>query len=235
VRAITTGRSGSAVASVRTSTGPVVVKVTTDPGRLARARREVAVLGHLAGHPVPLVPAVRGTVVGADGVAVALEQAAPLPPAGRLTAGDWQAIAALVAAVHLAPAPPGLSEVPGASGLPLVLAHGDCHLDNMVRDGSGRVLLVDWQDARRGDGLDDLVFTWQRAEFEGARPPREEMTATYAAARGLDGAALAPLLDAAELRLLREDWPPFLAMGDESGRTVLARRLAALTSAGRGA
>lgn len=234
VRPITAGRSGSAVAAVRSPAGPAVVKVTTDPGRLARARREVEVLHHLAEGPVLVAPAVLGSAVTAEGVAVALEEGTPLPDAGRLTADDWGAIALLVAAVHAVPVPPGWEEQVVAGPLPPVLEHGDCHVDNMVRDRAGRVLLVDWQEARLGHGLADLVFVWQRAEFAGAHPPREAMTEAYADARGLDRVALAPLLDRIELRLLREEWPPFLSLGDDAGRAALARRLAALTSGDAG-
>jgi aminoglycoside phosphotransferase (APT) family kinase protein len=71
-------------------------------------------------------------------------------------------------------------------GLPTVLEHGDSHVGNVVRDTAGRLQLVDWQEARLGDGLPDLVFAWQRAEFVAARPPRRAMTEAYGDARGLD-------------------------------------------------
>ena len=234
VRELTAGRSGARVLSVGVAAGRVVVKVTTDPGRLERARREVEVLRHLAEPPVTCAPTLVGALSTPDAVALALAEATPLPAARDLGGPDWEALAVAVAEVHRVRGarslglPASRPDLPGS--LPTVLEHGDCHLDNAVRDRSGRVLLVDWQEARLGDGLPDLVFAWQRAEFAGARPPRAAMTEAYADARGLDAAALVPLLDRAELRLLREAWPPFLALGDDAGRAVLEQRLARLTT-----
>jgi hypothetical protein len=116
----------------------------------------------------------------------------------------------------------------GASGLPLVLEHGDCHLENVVRTADGRLVWVDWQECGLGDGIGDLVFLWQRAEFAGARPPRPQMTAIYAEGRGLDPTRLQPALDLVELRLLLYSWPPFLGYGTEAARDVMRSRLAAL-------
>lgn len=237
VRELRTGRSGSLVASVASSSGRAVVKVTTARARLDRARHEVEVLQLLGRHPVPLAPALLAAASTADGVAVALEEAMPLVDAHTLSTSDWRDLAGAIAEVHLVavPATLGLGTRPGpARPLPAVLEHGDCHLDNIVLDAAGRILLVDWQEARLGDGLADLVFVWQRAEFAGAHPPREAMTATYADTRGLDRASLAPLLDRTELRLLEEAWHPFLPLGDDSGRAAMSRRLAALTSDGPG-
>lgn len=118
----------------------------------------------------------------------------------------------------------------GPSPLPLTLEHGDSHLDNILRDHHGALVWVDWQEARLGDGLSDLAFLWQRAEFAGGRPPRPEMTATYADVRGLDPADLQPLLDEAELHLLLHSWPPFLAYGTPAAREIMRRRLVALVN-----
>lgn len=115
-------------------------------------------------------------------------------------------------------------------GLPVVLQHGDCHVENIVTDHDGRPMWIDWQEARPGDGLADLVFLWQRAEFAGARPPREAMTVAYAAGRGRDPGDLQPGIDHTELRLLLDAWPPFLGYGDDTGRAVMRDRLTALTS-----
>lgn len=114
-----------------------------------------------------------------------------------------------------------------------VLAHGDCHLGNLVRGPDGGPLWVDWQEVGLGSGLGDLVFLWQRAEFDGARPPRAAMTASYADARGLRlDRSLRSALDAVELRLLLIAWPAFLSHGSEAGRQVMAGRLTELASGG---
>ncbi|MET0694528.1 MAG: phosphotransferase [Propionibacteriaceae bacterium] len=120
-----------------------------------------------------------------------------------------------------------LAEQP-ALQLPQVLTHGDCHLDNILHDPSGALVWIDWQEAHLGDGLGDLVFLWQRAEFDGARPPRAEMTRGYARARQLDPGELQPLLDRVELQLLLHSWPPFLSYGTPTARDTMRRRLAAL-------
>lgn len=50
----------------------------------------------------------------------------------------------------------------------LTLCHGDCHLDNLLRDPDGRLIWADWQEARKGYGPSDLAFCLQRAEATGA-------------------------------------------------------------------
>jgi hypothetical protein len=95
-----------------------------------------------------------------------------------------------------------------------LLEHGDCHTENIVRDENGGLRWIDWQEARLGEGFSDLIFLWQRAEFAGARPPREAMVDAYSAARNLDNdSRLAAALDVAELRQLFIGWPPFLPYG----------------------
>ncbi len=112
------------------------------------------------------------------------------------------------------------------SGLATVLTHGDCHVGNVLNGPGGRPVWVDWQEVCLSSGLDDLVFLWQRAEFDGAHPPRAAMTAAYAAARGVPrGGALRAALDSCELRRLLVDWPPFLGHGSPDHRQVMTRRL----------
>lgn len=117
------------------------------------------------------------------------------------------------------------------SPLPLALEHGDAHLDNALRDVGGRLFWVDWQEACVGDGIDDLVFCWQRAEFAGAQPPRAQMTAAYAKTRHLSPRELQPMINEVELRLLIHSWPPFLSFGTSASRASLSRRLTALVNA----
>ncbi len=111
------------------------------------------------------------------------------------------------------------------SPLGTVLVHGDCHVGNLLRGPSGP-LWADWQETHLGSGLDDLVFLWQRAEFDGAHPPRGTMTAAYTAARGCSvDAGLRSALAASELRLLLVSWPPFLGYGTADRRRVMTGRL----------
>lgn len=112
-----------------------------------------------------------------------------------------------------------------------VLEHGDCHTENIVRDVHGRFRWIDWQEARVGDGFSDLVFLWQRAEFAGARPPREGMRQAYVTARGLTlDHAVRRSLDLAELRLLFLAWPPFLDYGPPRSQRHMTDRLRDLTA-----
>jgi len=114
--------------------------------------------------------------------------------------------------------------------LATVLTHGDCHTENIVRDASGRYRWIDWQQACLGDGIDDLVFIWQRAEFAGASPPRRAMLAAYADARALQPFVLKPLCERAELRLLLHSWGSYLSYGSPGGRDLMRRRLYTVTS-----
>jgi len=117
--------------------------------------------------------------------------------------------------------------------LPTVLTHGDCHLGNLLRGPTGRILWIDWQEVCLSTGLDDLVFLWQRAEFDGARPPREAMTSAYVHARrlGPDGDFRA-VLAASELRLLLVAWPSYLSYGSKDRQQILTRRLEQLVDEG---
>jgi thiamine kinase-like enzyme len=40
----------------------------------------------------------------------------------------------------------------------MTLCHGDCHLDNLLRDQEGRLIWADWQEIRIGNGPSDLTF-----------------------------------------------------------------------------
>lgn len=110
--------------------------------------------------------------------------------------------------------------------LPGCLVHGDCHAANLLADG-GELVWVDWQEVGLGHGPEDLALLWQRAEADGARPPRDGTLAAYSAARGpLDGLRRAAV--AAEIRLLLVDWPGFLVHAEPGRRTVMVDRLARL-------
>ena len=107
-----------------------------------------------------------------------------------------------------------------------VLTHGDCHVGNLLQGPDGRVMWIDWQEVCLSGGLDDLVFLWQRAEFDGAQPPREAMSAAYAAARRLPlDEAFRSAIAACELRLLLVAWPHFLRYGRQDRQRAMADRL----------
>ena len=55
----------------------------------------------------------------------------------------------------------------------MTLCHGDCHLDNLLRNQEGRLLWADWQEVRIGYGPSDLTFLLQRAEANGVDIARD--------------------------------------------------------------
>ncbi|MDQ3527749.1 MAG: aminoglycoside phosphotransferase family protein [Actinomycetota bacterium] len=116
------------------------------------------------------------------------------------------------------------------AGLAVVVTHGDCHVGNLLHSSTGSTLWADWQEVCLSGGPDDLVFLWQRAEFDGASPPRDAMAAAYGNARNLGqdtdfGRALA----ASELRLLLVEWPEYVSYGTDTQRRIMAQRLTDLT------
>lgn len=103
--------------------------------------------------------------------------------------------------------------------------HGDCHVENLL--ASGEVITwVDWQEVAAGAGPEDLALLWQRAEFDGALPPRTDMIAAYQEALGpASNKSLERQVLAAELRLLLVEWPHFLPYGDSRQQETMLQRL----------
>ena len=114
--------------------------------------------------------------------------------------------------------------------VPVCLVHGDCHAGNLLLDPvDGRLVWTDWQAAGFGHGPEDLALLWQRGEFDGGRPPREEMLEVYARTREIhDRPRLHRAAIGAEIRLALLGWPSFLSAAPSSRREVIYRRLAAL-------
>ena len=105
------------------------------------------------------------------------------------------------------------------------IIHGDCHVENLL-PAEGRLVWVDWQQITTGAGPEDLALLWQRAEFDGARPPRAEMMTAYRDALGtVIDEPLEQLVLAAELRLLLLEWPHFLPYGDERQQETMLKEL----------
>ena len=127
-----------------------------------------------------------------------------------------------------------LGELRGSDdGLPAVLTHGDCHVGNLLHSPTGSTLWADWQEVCLSTGADDLIFLWQRAEFDGASPPRDAMAAAYGNARDLgQGADFGRVLAACELRLLLVEWPEYVFHGTDAQRRLMAQRLEAVVEWG---
>jgi Ser/Thr protein kinase RdoA (MazF antagonist) len=102
------------------------------------------------------------------------------------------------------------------TSFPLTVCHGDCHIDNLLRDGQGQLVWADWQEVRVGPGPMDLSFFCQRAFQAGGMVPLEAMISTYhqqleaETREQLPFALLTEMLDALELRAWLLDWPAYL-------------------------
>ena len=190
-------------------------------------------------------------LVAADDTCLLLEALEPLPRAAEWSKAQWHEIARQLGTLHAAPfddAAPWLrhptSRRPDQAAqafwtpmelelldrvdekLPTCLVHGDLHAGNLLRAPDGELVWTDWQEVGLGQGPEDLALLWQRAESDGADPPREAMLATYAAARGIPhDDTLVQATVAAEIRLLLLDWPVFLQHADPDRRALMRRRL----------
>lgn len=119
-----------------------------------------------------------------------------------------------------------LEQLDGAiAELPVCLLHGDWHAGNLLLNQAGLVW-ADWQEVGVGHGPEDLTLLWQRAEFDGARPPREAMLDAYVRARGIrPDVVLEQAILAAEIRLLLLGWPTHLLHAAPAERQDLLDRL----------
>lgn len=113
--------------------------------------------------------------------------------------------------------------------LPPCLTHGDFPAENLLVDEQGRLVVSGWQGVGFGSGTNDLAMWWQRAEADGADPPRADLLTIYADARGLCAdQTLRTAVVASEL-LLMFGCPERLAPAPAARQAVMARRLRQLT------
>jgi aminoglycoside phosphotransferase (APT) family kinase protein len=113
--------------------------------------------------------------------------------------------------------------------MPDCFLHGDCHVDNLLREGE-QIVWTDWQVARVGSPADDLTFLWSRAQVNGADLPYEAMLGEYAThRRDIDPALLRRALLAAEINTLLFAWPHYAQYLNQDERERLTHRLLRLT------
>lgn len=99
----------------------------------------------------------------------------------------------------------------------LTLCHGDCHLDNLMRDQAGRLIWADWQEVRIGYGPSDLTFLMQRAEANGATIAHARVVAVYCKAlqeAGIDGVnerAIMSAMNESARRTRLLYWPDYMS------------------------
>ena len=98
----------------------------------------------------------------------------------------------------------------------MTLCHGDCHLDNLLRDQEGGLLWADWQEVRIGYGPSDLTFLIQRAEADGADIAQDAVIAAYCSAleaagvEGVNEDAIKFSMNESERRSRLLYWPDYL-------------------------
>ncbi|HEY0688218.1 MAG TPA: phosphotransferase [Kribbella sp.] len=102
--------------------------------------------------------------------------------------------------------------------------HGDCHVDNLLREGN-QIVWADWQAAGAGSPAGDLAFLWSRAQADGADLPYDAMLREYVTHREVDPALLRRSLVAAEIGILLFGWPAYAAYLTQSDRDRITRRL----------
>jgi thiamine kinase-like enzyme len=119
-------------------------------------------------------------------------------------------------------APGALAEAVRAT--PDGFLHGDCHVDNLLREGN-QIVWADWQAAGVGSPAGDLAFLWSRAAADGADVPYEAMLGEYIAHREVDPAVLRLALVAAEIGILLFGWPEYVSYLTQNERDRLTHRL----------
>jgi Ser/Thr protein kinase RdoA (MazF antagonist) len=107
--------------------------------------------------------------------------------------------------------------------------HGDCHADNLLRDGADLVW-SDWQVTGRGSAAGDLAFLWSRAHADGAEPPYEQMVEAYLAVRDCDAEVFRRALVAAELSTGLFGWPEYLGYHTPDEQVRIRARVATLAT-----
>jgi len=156
-----------------------------------------------------------------------LQQALDRPPVG-LAMDYWSRTEA---AGRIGPVLDATAALAAAlTAVPDCFVHGDCHVDNLLRDGQ-RMVWADWQVAGVGSPAIDLAFLWSRANADGADLPYAAMVNEYVAHRGIDAAVLRQSLIAAELGVLLFGWPEYAAFRTQTERDRLTRRLLDLIDA----
>lgn len=122
------------------------------------------------------------------------------------------------------------------SSFPATLCHGDFHIDNVLVDRGGGIVLADWQEVGPGRGPEDLSFFLQRASFSGGTVPGEAMIDAYRRSLAANTGEYVPVrdirrvMDTAELRTRLLHWPAFLVGASEHQLTDLLDRIRVLAA-----
>lgn len=157
-----------------------------------------------------------------------LERVLENPPIDRA----WSYWAVTRAADAAAAALGALAEVRvSLDTLPRCLTHGDCNVDNLLRE-AGHTVWIDWPGVGIGPPALDLAFLWgtfwARRERIPPDPPRHRIIDAYAAERGVDATALWRSAVAAELGMTLFGWPGWALGHGQAEQDRTARRLVEL-------
>ncbi|MFI5735126.1 aminoglycoside phosphotransferase family protein [Kribbella sp. NPDC051587] len=101
--------------------------------------------------------------------------------------------------------------------------HGDCHTENILVNGDGELVWIDWQSARIGSASRDLAFLDARATPSGAGVPADVLV-KYCESRGLDSVVMRRSVVAAELAVFIFEWPPYASYDTPVGTQRVRRR-----------
>jgi len=110
---------------------------------------------------------------------------------------------------------------------PMGFIHGDCHVDNLLRDGD-QLIWADWQVAGTGNRAVDLAFLYGRGYADGANPPLEHMLEEYLVDSHVEAAQLLRSMMAAELATLLFGWPTYMTYHTQEERDRMTSRLVQL-------
>lgn len=97
---LTEGHSGSLVVRLQISSEEVVLKVTTDPARLARARQEALLIANASHGLEGVVPDFVASASNENTVSLATREHHPLPPPAELDHAEWRHLASSLGAMH---------------------------------------------------------------------------------------------------------------------------------------
>ena len=122
------------------------------------------------------------------------------------------------------------------TSFPLTVCHGDCHIDNLLRDEQRQLIWADWQEAGVGLGPADLSFFSQRAFRSGGTVPFDAMIAAYhrklevETRKSLSLSLLHQVIDVFELQAWLLVWPAYLMGVSAQWLALLLNRIELLAS-----
>ncbi|HET7652395.1 MAG TPA: phosphotransferase [Acidimicrobiales bacterium] len=158
------GESGRLVASGRDSDifdhGPGLVLRRARDGRSLAAEARTMDYVRSCGYPVPAIESVSD-----DGTEIVMSRIDGPSMVESMSRRPWslrrhgRVLADLHRRLHDLPAPPWLAPAPMGGGADGRVVHLDLHPLNVMMSGRGPVV-IDWANARAGDGAVDVALAW---------------------------------------------------------------------------